>query len=117
MYNTILLDPATWDLTVNSSGNIAMASPPYALAQDVASALKLFEGELYYDISLGVPYFSEILGELPPPAIITARMETAAYRVSGVTDVQVVIQSLADRTVTGQVQFIDETGALNGVTF
>lgn len=44
MANTVLLNPRTWDLILNSSRSIAMASEPYALAQDVASACKLFKG-------------------------------------------------------------------------
>jgi len=31
-YNTLLLDRSAWDLVLDSSGNIAMASPAYSLA-------------------------------------------------------------------------------------
>ena len=41
-YSTLLLDPDTWDLTVDNNGNIAVAAPPYAVAQDVASAIRTF---------------------------------------------------------------------------
>ena len=51
---TLLLDPLKWDLVVDAAGNIAVASPPYALAQDAASSIKLFSGECYYDTSIGV---------------------------------------------------------------
>lgn len=117
MYNTLLLDTEQWDLVLDANGNIAMASPPYALAQDVASAVRLFNGELWYDSTKGVPYFEEILGQLPPPSLMQAYIVDAALTVPGVTDAQCVIESFDDRTVVGQVQFIDETGQANGVSF
>lgn len=115
--NTLLLDVSAWDLVIDSMGNIAVAAPPYALAQDVASAIKLFLGELWYDVAKGVPYFEDILGHLPPPSLLRAHLEAAALTVPGVVSAQCIISSLDGRTVTGQVQFIDETGAANGVTF
>jgi len=71
LLNTLLLDQTAWDLVIDSNGNIAMASPPYSLAQDVASAIKLFQGELWYDTSKGIPYFNEILGHMPPLSLLT----------------------------------------------
>jgi hypothetical protein len=41
-----LLDRSTSDLALDASGNIAVASAPYALAHDAASAIRLFAGEL-----------------------------------------------------------------------
>ena len=116
-YNTLLLDQDQWDLVIDSAGNIAMASPPYALAQDVASAVRLFLGELWYDTGKGIPYFEDILGHLPPPSLLTGYIEKAALSVPGVVSAQCIISAFADREVTGQVQFIDETGATNSVTF
>lgn len=116
-YNTLLLDQSAWDLVIDSAGNIAMAEPPYALAQDVASAVRLFLGELWYATTKGIPYFEDVLGQLPPVSLLTGYMEKAALTVPGVVSVQVIITEFTAREVKGQVQFIDETGAANGVTF
>lgn len=116
-YNTLLLDQSAWDLVTDSAGNIAMAEPPYALAQDVASAVRLFRDELWYAPGRGIPYFEDVLGQLPPPSLLTGYMENAALTVPGVVQVQCIIDPLEAREVTGQIQFIDETGAANGVTF
>jgi hypothetical protein len=62
---TLLLDTATWDLVLDVKGNIAIASEPYSLAQDAASAIKTFLGEVWYDTTQGVPYFEQILGKPP----------------------------------------------------
>lgn len=116
-YKTLLLDQTAWDLVIDSAGNIAQASPPYALAQDVASAVRLFLGELWYDTTKGIPYFQKVLGKLPPTSLLVAYIETAAKTVPGVTSARCILQTFEGRGVTGQIQFIDETGAANNVHF
>jgi hypothetical protein len=116
-YNTLLLDQSAWDLVIDSAGNIAMATPPYALAQDVASAVRLFLGELWYDTIKGIPYFEDVLGHFPPLSLLTGYIETAALTVPGVVSAQCIISSFDSREISGQILFIDETGASNGVTF
>ena len=116
-YNTLLLDRTAWDLVIDSAGNIGMASPPYALAQDVASAVRLFLGELWYDTTKGIPYFEEVLGHLPPMSLLIRYIEKAAKTVPGVVTAQCIISAFTSREVTGQILFIDETGAANNVTF
>jgi len=114
-FNTLLLDPDAWDLTVDAAGNIATAAPSYSLAQDVASAVRLVAGELWYDIRKGVPYFSDILGHNPPLALIAAQMEDAALSVPGVVSARYIHGSRDSRTEAGQILFVDETGASNNV--
>lgn len=118
-YTTLLLDQAAWDLVIDSSGNIAMAAPPYALAQDVASAVRTFLGELWYNQNEGIPYFEEVLGHLPPISLLKQLIVNTALTVSGVVSAQCVIYafSTATREISGQIKFIDETGAANNVTF
>jgi len=112
---TLLLDQDTWDLLLDAEGNVALATEPYAVAQDVASAVKLFEGELWYDTSKGIPYFSQVLGYLPPPSLLYTYFKNAALTVPMVTTAQVVLNPLQDRTVTGKIQFTDSTGAKGSV--
>jgi hypothetical protein len=116
-FNTLLLDIQAWDLVLDSYGNIALASPPYALAQDVASAIKLFSNELFYAPESGIPYFDEILSRFPPASLITGYMENAALTVPGVVSAQVIISSFDNRTVTGQCLFVDENNVENAVNF
>lgn len=116
-YDTLLLDQAAWDLVIDSAGNIAMASPPYSLAQDVASAVRLFINELWYSPASGIPYFEDVLGKLPPSTLLISYIEKAALSVPGVTSAQCIIQNFANRTISGQVQFIDELGQQNAVSF
>lgn len=101
---TLLLNVQTWDLSVDTSGNIALASNPYSMSQDVASAIKTFRGEAYYDTTLGVPYWQGIIGHLPPISLIKSKLVAAALTVPGVTAAVAYISSIVDRDVRGQVQ-------------
>lgn len=113
---TLLLDNTYWDLLLDSGGNIAVAAEPYAFAQDVASALKLFAAELWYDYEDGIPYFTEILGQSPPLGVFQELMVNAAKTVPGVVSAECTINALEDRTVRGSVAFTDingQTGTVN----
>jgi hypothetical protein len=108
--NTLLLDTALWDLVLDANGNIAAAADPYSVVQDVASACKLFQGEYWYDDTIGVPYFQQILAQLPPLALIKAQLAAAASTVPGCTNPVALLAGLTNRTLTGQVQFTDSNG-------
>lgn len=114
---TFLLDRSTWDLVVDLSGDIAMASEPYALAQDAASAIKLFQGELWYDTSLGVPYWSQILGKPPPISLMREKFTQAALTVPGVVAAKVTISSFKNRVIRGKVEVTDRAGAISTAGF
>ena len=116
-YDTFLLDVDSWDLTLDANGNVALSNPAYALAQDVASAVKLFAGELWYDTTKGVPYFQDVLGQLPPVPLFIRHLEDAALTVPGVVNTQINFSSFDNREVFGQIFFIDEVGEESGVSF
>ena len=116
--DTLLLDVGTWDLVLDANGNIAVASAPYSLAQDVASSIRTFLAEVWYDTAQGVPYWQPILGKAPPISLFQEYMVQAALNAVPTTaDVYVVsAQALIEsydpstRTVTGQLQFKDSNG-------
>lgn len=114
---TLLLDTDTWDLIADAAGNIAVASEPYAVAQDVASAVKLFAGELWYNKDRGIPYFDRVLGQLPPPSLLRQLLADAAMTVPTVVNASVFLNALENRTVSGQIQFTTDSGATGSVGF
>lgn len=114
--NTLLLDTAAWDLVLDAGGNIALAQPPYARAQDVASALRLFLGECWYDVTRGIPYFAEILGHTPPATVFEEYMVRAALTVPGVKAATCTIDALQDRRLTGAVVFTSDDGTTGQVS-
>lgn len=110
MSATLLLDTIQWDLVLDVLGNIAVAVEPYALAQDAASAIRLFEGELWYNTIKGVPYWVSILGHAPPISLMKSNFEAAALTVPLVVTAKCFITSIADREVKGQVQIATANG-------
>lgn len=114
---TLLLDRTAWDLLVDATGNVAVASDPYSKAQDAASAVRLFSGEAYYDTARGIPYFEQILGHAPPLNYMRQKFADAAKAVPGVVATAAFISSVKGRKVTGQVQVTDVAGRTLGASF
>lgn len=108
---TAFLSPVTWDFALDANGDLAMAQPPYAVAQDVASAVRTFLGECWYDTTQGVPYWQQILGESPPLSLVKSLIETQALTVPGVVSAVMFVSSFKGRDFIGQLQVTDSTGA------
>lgn len=115
--NTLILAQDTWDLFIDMSGNIAMAADPYSIAQDVASAIRTFTGDLWYDQTRGIPYMERIIGHAPSLQYLRTQVESAALSVPGVVQAQCGFVALEDRVLRGQCKIIDTTGAENNVSF
>ncbi|KMO33914.1 hypothetical protein VQ02_19970 [Methylobacterium variabile] len=114
---SLLLDTVTWDLALDTSGSIAVASNPYAMAQDAACAIRTYQGEVYYNTADGVPYRDQILGQQVPLSLVRAYLEAAALTVPGVVQAQAFFTRFEGRRLSGQVQITDRTGALSAASF
>src|SRR5262249_7007802 len=114
--DTLLLDRDAWDLVVDAYGDIAAAQAPYAIEQDVASAIRLFAGELWYDAAKGIPYFEEVLGHSPPLSVLKSLIEQAALSVPKVATARAYVTLTRDRIVYGQVQITTTAGQQLTVT-
>lgn len=109
--NTLLLSSDKWDLTVDAAMNIAVATGRYAIAQDVASAVRTFLGELWYDTTQGVPYFQQILGMMPSLQFMKSQFVAAGLTVPGVSSIKCFLTGPGrSREVGGQLQIIDDNG-------
>lgn len=97
-------------MVADVNGNIAMAKPPYALAQDAASAIKLFKGDYYYNTTLGIPYFEQILGKNPPVQLMKTQFQNAALTVPEVVKAVCYLSAIDHGKVSGQVQIKDSNG-------
>jgi hypothetical protein len=111
--NTLLLDRDAWDLCIDASGNIAAARDTYSIIQDVASAARLFQGELYYGPSeRGLPFFTEAFGQQFPTQLFKARLIAAANAVPGVLAAKCFLTSIGHRAIGGQIQVETAAGRL-----
>ena len=113
---TILLDGTAWDLVLDANGNIALAADPYAISQNVACACRLFAGELWYDTTVGIPYFEQTIGKLPPVRLIEGYLQRAALGVVGVVSARAIVNDFADRRLSATLTFTVTGGATNTVT-
>ncbi len=118
MMNTLLLHPTTWDFLIDANGNIAMASVPYSESQDVASAIRTWLGEVYYNQNLGINWQS-IIGQNPASSFVAAQLEAAALIVPGIVKAKTttLLYDRSTRKITGTVEVIDTTGAALNVSF
>lgn len=118
--NTMYLDPVSWDLALNSSASLAMATEPWSLAQDAASAIRTFQGEVYYDTTLGVPYWAKVLGVYPKPSVAYMKklLADAAMGASpDIASVKVFFTSFSNRQLSGQVQVTSVAGVVSIASF
>lgn len=113
---TMTLDPATWDLTLDAGNNISLTAPPGSLAQDAASAVKTFQGECFFDTTVGVPWLQQIFGRPLNLPLLKAQLADAAETVPGVASAQVFISSFAGRAVSGQVQVAQQSTGQTSVS-
>jgi len=113
---TLLLSDS-WDLGIDTFGNIAVAEDPLSLAQDAASAIKTFQGEVYYDTDQGVPYWQQVLGFSPPVSLMKSFFNRAALTVPEVVSSVTFISSIQNRIVAGQVQVQNAAGQLSAASF
>lgn len=108
---SIYLDPRTWDLAVDANGNIATCTSTYRRAQDIASSCRVFTKDLYFKQSEGIPYLESILGKNRYPiGLYQSELYRRSMSVSGVVSVNIKLNQLNDRELTGMIEFTDIEG-------
>ena len=105
--NTLLLDQSAWDLVLDINGNIALAGIPYSYAQDVTSAVRTFLGECWYNTNLGIPYWQQILGELPPIGYIEQQISLEALTIPNIISAEASIVNFVNRSIEGVILITD----------
>ena len=114
---TLLLDSVSWDLTTDIKNNIAVASDPYSQAQDAASAMRLFQGELWYDTTRGLPYWLKVFSGIQPLSLVRSLFIAQAKFVPGVVSVSCFFTAFINRQLRGQVQIKTSTGSTATTVF
>ena len=114
---TLTLDLEDWDLTLDAAGRIATSSGPYAIAQNVANAVRLFTNDAWYNPRRGIPHFTVDLSLMPTASVVRSRIRKAAMGVEGVAAANVEIFAYTDRVLTGNIALTTNTGDQADVTF
>lgn len=106
---TLFLMPDSWDLALDASGNIAVASSTYQQAQDIASACRTIKQDMYFNQQDGIPYLTDILGKGKYPlALYRKYLQDAALTVPDVVSAEVELLLTNERIVSGQIKFTND---------
>lgn len=112
------LNTAAWDIALDDTGSLAIASNPYAVAQDVACACSTFLGEAWYDTTLGIPYYERILGHWPGTQLINTKMQTEALKLDYVQSAACTVTvGKQDRLASGVMTITDQNNVESTVQF
>jgi len=93
-----------WDLYTDNLGNIATLSGNERLAQDVASSVRVFRGELPMDVERGVEYNKPDTNRED----LNNQMNEQARLVDGVQSSVVIFEELDNRTLKPVVYVTNE---------
>lgn len=96
-----------WDIFSDASGQIALVSGAYAIAQNAANAVRLFKNDAYLAQTRGIPHFEIELGKAPAIAapILRTRICETVLNVNGVTGAEVDLTfDESGRVMGGEVQ-------------
>ena len=123
MDTCLLTTDGTWDFDLDAYGNLATCGdatpgatntgPEYRMAQDVATQCLSWQGEVYYDTTVGLPYDS-ILGGAPNLVLISSYYQQEALTVYGVQQCvpDLSFTAGATRQLTGNVLVADSSGRI-----
>lgn len=121
--DTCLLNTADWDFTLDAYGNLATCGdatpdsvntgPAYRMAQDVATQCLSWQGEVYYDDTVGLPY-DTILGGPANLVLLSSLYQQEALTVYGVQQCvpDLSFEAGAVRTLTGSLLVANSSGAI-----
>ncbi|MEG2172383.1 MAG: hypothetical protein RRY29_03885 [Desulfovibrionaceae bacterium] len=110
MAKTLFLNKDTWDITLDAAGRIVTAQGLYAVAQNVANAVRLFTRDAYFNQADGIPHFTVDLGQRPSPAIVRARINRAARNVPEVATASITLTKFEGRTLEGTIEITTTSG-------
>lgn len=109
MMKTMFLRTDTWDLALDTQGNIAVATEEYQQAQDIASSCRVFLGDDYYNKFDGIPYLESIMGRSSYPISLYQRhLHDRSMLVNGVVSIDVKLNQLKDRVQSGSITFTND---------
>lgn len=106
---TLFLKVDTWDLAIDTQGNLAIATEEYQQAQDICTSCRVFYSDDYYNKTDGIPYLESIMGKSNYPISLYQRhLHDRSMLVSGVVSIDVKLFPLKDRIMSGTIDFVND---------
>lgn len=94
----LAIDPATNDVYLDETGNLAFVHGAEAVGQHARQRLKTFRGEWFLDTTAGVPWLDQIMGKGYNPALAEALVKAEILGTDGVTGISTFSVSFANTT-------------------
>jgi hypothetical protein len=118
MSATLPLDPETWDLILDKSGDwTARKDEAFVASQSVANACLLSTDDSYFFPEEGIPYKWDILGERSAQPLLEAYIKREALAVPNVVKCKIVNYQFKERTIHGNVIIWTKNGGKYDVSF
>lgn len=100
---TLGLTSKTWDIHLDGAGNLAVLMDKSATAQDVATACMTVIGEQIFDKTIGIPMFTDILGQNISNIYFQSIIERCAKTIQDVDDALCVVTERKNRKQNGTI--------------
>lgn len=113
---SLFLNQVSWDLELDDFRNIKTINLSDAIAQNVATRVRVFKGGEYFDADIGIPYFNVIEKNLPIN-FLSALIEQESLKVDHVVSSRAELSLDNSRLVTGSLLFTDDLGGENAINF
>ncbi len=105
----------SWDITLDSAGDIATTNGRYCDAQNVANAIRLFTKDAFLAQTQGVPHFDLDLGRMPALSEVRSWYRKTAMNVENIRSAVVDITGIDAETRT--MKGIITATSANGQSF
>ena len=93
-----------WNIGLNEIGNLGFIEEKEDIAQTVACATRVFQGEYIFDNLKGIPYSLSILGGQPRNVDVSGYMQSEAEKIEGVKYAEITDIEFIDRVYKGNIQ-------------
>jgi len=106
------------DLKLDTTGDLALTAElddlvlvdgADAIAQDVSTRLKAFQGEWFLDTRVGMPYFQKILGQKPRLSVLQSIFRDAVLSTPGVNSINDLVLDYVGETRVLSISFRCDT--------
>lgn len=111
------LDTDTWDITLDGNGYMKTSQNPYSIAQDAACAVKVVRGECYFDNTLGLRYYDNLLGQPCSTGTISAALKAEVMKLSTISSAKAtLIPDQSTRVTQVYLELVDTNNTTSLVT-
>ena len=103
----------SWDIQLDENGLLLLADTDYSVAQNVATAVRLFTNDAYFDTETGIPHFQITYIRNPNLSVIRSRIKQTAEAVEGVLKATVILYPVTEKGVLSGVINLTLTNNVN----